>query len=263
MDDRTLLERMLRHDRALVIGGLALLVSLSWAYLILGLDAGDEKMAGMVMPMSVMPWTLDRWGLMLSMWLVMMAAMMLPSAAPMVLLYARVARSRSTEGSPANGTITFVLGYAAVWGGFSVGAVLLQSWLEELALLSPRLELTSLVLAASVLIAAGAYQWTPWKHACLQRCRSPLDFVLTHWRSGAGGAFIMGIRHGLYCVGCCGLIMLLLFVGGIMNLYWIGLLAALVLGEKLLPGGQWLSRLAGVALIGWGVAALLHLGLPV
>jgi predicted metal-binding membrane protein len=258
MDDRTLLERMLRHDRALVIGGLALLVLLSWGDLILGLDAGAEQMAGMVMPMNIMAWTLDRWGLMLSMWLVMMAAMMLPSAAPMVLLYARVARSRAPENHPAQGIVAFVLGYAAVWGGFSVGAVVLQFWLEKLALLSSTLEITSLILAASVLIIAGAYQWTPWKHACLRRCRSPLDFVLTHWRSGAGGAFIMGIRHGLYCVGCCGLIMLLLFVGGIMNLYWIGLLTALVLAEKLLPGGQWLSRAAGVALMGWGLATLLQ-----
>lgn len=258
MDDRTLLERMLRHDRALVIGGLSLLVLLSWGTLILSLDAGDEKMAGMVMPTSVTPWTLDHWGLMLSMWLVMMAAMMLPSAAPMVLLYARVARSRSPEGSPANGIATFVLGYATVWGGFSVGAVLLQFWLERLALLSSTLELTSLVLAASVSIAAGVYQWTPWKYACLRRCRSPLDFVLAHWRGGAGGAFIMGIRHGLYCVGCCGPIMLLLFVGGIVNLYWIGILASFVLAEKLLPGGRWLSRVAGLALIGWGLATLLR-----
>lgn len=258
MDDRTLLERVLRHDRVLVIGGLALLVALSWGYLILGIDAGEAQMAGMALPMNTMPWPLDRWGLMLAMWLVMMAAMMLPSAAPMVLLYARVARTRSPEGNPANGIVTFVLGYAAVWGGFSVGAVVLQFWLEKLALLSSTLELTSLILAALVLIATGAYQWTPWKHTCLRRCRSPLDFILTHWRSGADGAFVMGVRHGLYCVGCCGPIMLLLFVGGIMNLYWVGLLTALVLAEKLLPGGRWLCRLAGAALIGWGLVILLQ-----
>jgi predicted metal-binding membrane protein len=254
----TMLERAMRHDRILVVGGLSILVLVSWIYLILGPNVAGHDMAGMdmAMPMSTMPWTPGRWALMLLMWLVMMAAMMLPSAAPMILLYAKVARRQASGGQPAIGAGIFVLGYAAVWSAFSAVAVTLQFWLERLALLTPMMEMTSLALAGSVLIAAGIYQWTPWKHACLRRCRSPLDFVLTHWRSGTKGAFIMGLQHGLYCVGCCWLIMLLIFVGGVMNLYWIAGLAVFVLIEKLFPGGRLLSRTAGVLLMGCGAAIL-------
>lgn len=253
----TMLERTIRHDRMLVVGGLLLLVLVSWAYLLFGPDVAGGDMANMGMGIDMpMPWTPGRWALMLLMWIVMMAAMMLPSAAPMILLYARIARGHTPDGRPAVGTGFFVLGYVAVWAGFSVVAVVLQFWLERLALLTPMMETTSLSLAGSLLIVAGIYQWTPWKHACLRRCQSPLDFVLTYWRSGADGAFVMGLQHGLYCVGCCWLIMLLLFVGGVMNLYWIAGLALFVLAEKLFPGGRWVSRIAGVLLLAWGAAIL-------
>lgn len=257
----TMLERAMRHDRILVVGGLSLLVLVSWAYLISGPDVAGQNMTNMgmdmemAMPMSI-PWTPGRWALMLLMWIVMMAAMMLPSAAPMILLYARIARGHAPDGRPTIGTGLFAIGYVAVWGAFSVVAVVLQFWLERLALLTPMMEMTSLALAGSLLIMAGIYQWTPWKHACLRQCRSPLDFVLTHWRSGADGAFLMGLQHGLYCVGCCWLIMLLIFVGGVMNLYWIAGLALFVLVEKLFPAGRWVSRIAGVLLIAWGAAIL-------
>jgi predicted metal-binding membrane protein len=252
-----LLERALRHDRILVVAGMLAVVVLSWAYLLAGAGTMQE-MDGMLMPMSSGPWTLDHVLIMLLMWAVMMAAMMLPGAAPMILLYATIARGRGASSMPATSSGIFAAGYVTIWSAFSLGAVALQYVLERLALLSPMMETTSKTLAGGILIAAGIYQWSPLKKTCLQGCRSPLDFVLTHWRPGARGAFVMGLQHGMYCVGCCWMLMLLLFVGGIMNLGWIAGLAILVLVEKLAPAGHWIGRGAGILLAGWGIAALLH-----
>lgn len=255
--DGTILERVMHHDRLIVIGGLSLLILLSWTYLVVNADASGGDMAGMAMPMEPVTWTAGHWAAMLLMWLVMMVAMMLPSAAPMILLYTRIARGHAPAKEPAVGTGFFTLGYIAVWSLYSVAAVVLQFWLDHLALLSPMMKTTSLAVAGSVLIMAGLYQWTPLKHACLKRCRSPLDFVLTHWRTGARGAFTMGIHHGLYCVGCCGLLMLLLFFGGVMSLICIVGIAAFVLVEKLFPAGPWVGRVAGTLLVAWGAGLLM------
>jgi predicted metal-binding membrane protein len=190
------------------------------------------------------------------MWAVMMAAMMLPSAAPMILLFGTIARRRQPTGdSPADAGV-FGLGYVAVWAAFSLVAVALQFGLDQAALLSPMMSTTSKAVAGAVLIGAGVYQWTPLKQACLRRCRSPLQFLMTEWREGRRGAFVMGLRHGGYCLGCCWVLMLLLFVGGIMNLAWIAGIAAFVLVEKLAPAGHWMGRAAGAALVLWGVATL-------
>lgn len=251
----SLARRALRHDRALVVCGLLSVVVASWAYLLSG--AGTlEDMGGMAMPMSSGPWTPGHAAVMLVMWMVMMAAMMLPSAAPMILLFGTIARKRLARGEQAGAAGIFAMGYLTVWFAFSLGAVLLQFGLEQAAWLSPMMEATSTALAAGVLIAAGIYQWTPLKQACLRRCRSPLEFVLAHWREGARGALLMGVEHGAYCVGCCWLLMLLLFVGGVMNLAWIAGLAVFVLIEKLAPAGHWVGRAAGLLLIGWGVLSL-------
>lgn len=247
--------RVLRHDRFLTISGLLLVVFLAWAYLLMGAGTMQE-MGGMLMPMSAGPWTFGYALLMLVMWAVMMAAMMLPSATPMILLHATIVRGRRASSMSATLSLSFVAGYMAIWSGFSLVAVALQFGLEKVAMLSPMMEMTSITLAGVVLIAAGIYQWTPLKKACLLRCRSPLEFVLAHWRDGAGGAFAMGVRHGMYCVGCCWMLMLLIFVGGIMNLAWIAGLAIFVLVEKLAPAGHWIGRVAGILLIGWGTAAL-------
>jgi predicted metal-binding membrane protein len=190
------------------------------------------------------------------MWAVMMMAMMLPSAVPMFLFYASIARRREPSRGLLASTGAFALGYVAVWLGFSVAATMLQWALDTAALFSPMMQVTSVALAGAVLIGAGLYQWTPLKQACLRQCRSPLDFVLTHWRSGRGGAFTMGVRHGAYCLGCCWVLMLLLFVGGVMNVAWITGIAAVVLVEKLAPAGHWISRLIGGGLIIWGGATL-------
>lgn len=250
------LERSLRHERLLVAGGLLAVIVLSWAWLLAGAGTMQE-MDGMLMPMSGGPWTLDHALVMLAMWIAMMAAMMLPSAAPMILLYATVARARRARGERGGSAGIFAAGYAAVWIGFSIAAVALQFALERAALLSPMMETTSMALAGAVLIAAGIYQWLPLKQACLRRCRSPLDFMVLHWREGARGAFRMGAAHGAYCVGCCWMLMLLLFVGGIMNLAWIAGLALFVLVEKLVPAGNWIGRIAGGVLVAWGIAVLL------
>jgi predicted metal-binding membrane protein len=252
----SLIERALRRDRLLVILCLLLTVVLSWAYLFAGAGMMEE-MGDMVMPMSSGPWTPGHALLVLAMWAVMMAAMMLPSASPMILLFATIARRSSERGEPATASGAFTLGYLTVWATFSVVAAALQFGLEKAALLSPMMETTSIALAGALLIAAGVYQWTRLKQTCLRYCRSPLEFITLHWRPGTRGAFMMGLRHGAVCVGCCWLLMLLLFVGGVMNFAWIGGIALFVLAEKLLPAGHWIGKGVGVLLVVWGAATLL------
>ena len=243
------------RDRVVVALGILIIVGLSWAYLWTG--AGTmEAMGDMLMPMSSGPWSLQHASVMLLMWSVMMAAMMLPSALPMLLFYTMLARGRLHKGGHYSLTGAFAGGYLALWVAFSLAATALQAALENASLLSPMMEATSIYFASGVLIGAGLYQWTPFKQSCLKHCRSPLEFVLTNWREGTRGAFFMGLQHGAYCLGCCWLLMLLLFVGGVMNLAWIAGLALLVLVEKLAPAGHWLSRLVGVVLVGWGVTTL-------
>jgi predicted metal-binding membrane protein len=181
-------------------------------------------------------------GFLFAMWWIMMVAMMLPSAAPMILLFDTVSKRQHVPTAIFGGT------YLAVWGLFSIAAALLQSRIEE----QP-----PYWLGAAILIGAGLYQLTPLKQLCLRQCQSPLQFVMTRWRPGLRGAVVMGVQHGLYCLGCCWVLMLLLFVGGVMNLYWIIGLALYVLAEKYFPAGGWLSRGAGVALLAAGVLAAL------
>ena len=252
----TSLNGLLRRDRIVVVFGLLGVILLCWAYLLSGAGMSMHEMDGMLMPMSAGPWTPGYAAVVLVMWAVMMAAMMLPSAAPMILFYDTIARARRSKGGSATASGIFASGYVAVWAAFSLVAVALQFGLDEAILLSPMMQTTSTVVAGAVLIAAGLYQWTPLKHACLRRCRSPLDFVMTHWREGPSGAFIMGIQHGAFCVGCCWMLMLLLFVGGVMNVSWIATLAAFVLVEKLAPAGYWIGRAAGAFLIAWGGVTL-------
>ncbi len=228
---------------------LAALVALSWAFLL-------------AMPAHMAPagWSAHYFAAMLLMWAVMMAAMMLPSAAPMVLFHARISGQRAPRRA-LSANASFLLGYVAVWALFSAAATTLQWTLSEAALLSPMMQVSSKALAATFLIAAGLYQWTPLKQSCLTKCRSPLDFVMAYWREGRWGSFVMGARHGAFCLGCCWMLMLLLFVGGVMNFAWILALAAFVLVEKLAPAGHWAGRAAGIALVGWGCLELAYLSL--
>jgi predicted metal-binding membrane protein len=257
-----MLERMLERDRVIVLGGVAGVAALAWVDL-LRRAGGMSAAMGMdaAMPRQ-MPWSLADLGAAVLMWGVMMIAMMLPSAAPMLLLFATVQRKRGRQGAAATPTSLFAAGYLLVWLAWIWLAAGLQWILQALFLMTPHLATTSALLGAAFLLLAGLYQFTPWKDACLVQCQSPLGFLLTRWREGPVGALRMGLQHGAYCVGCCWALMGLLFVGGIMNLLWVAALAAFVLVEKAVARGRWLSRLAGFVLIGWG-AYVLHVWLRV
>ncbi len=258
------LDRLLRRDRALVASALAALTLLCWIYLLrmpasMPAVAAGGTMTGVDMPGMdmAMPdphaWSVLQWFLLFVMWAVMMAAMMLPSAAPTILLVTGVHRGRGGRGS-ALAALGFTVGYLAVWTLFSAGAAALQLALHEAALLSPMMASTSPYLAAAILAVAGVYQWLPAKQACLKKCRSPMGFLMAEWREGVRGAVVMGVRHGAFCLGCCWALMALLFVAGVMNLVWVAVIAAVVLVEKVLPHGVLVGRAAGVALIVWAVA---------
>jgi predicted metal-binding membrane protein len=248
-----------RGERAVVWGSLGALVLIAWAYL-LRMAHHMEMGPGMSMLGGLGPqqarWTLADLGAAAAMWAVMMVGMMVPAAAPVVLLFHAVNRKRRAQGGRAVPTAVFVLGYLLVWGAFSVGAATLQGGLQAAALLSPALAATSPVLGGALLVAAGAWQLTPLKRACLAHCRSPLGFFLGHWRDGTLGALRMGLAHGAYCLGCCAVLMGLLFVAGVMNLAWVAAITAFVLLEKVAPGGVKIGRVASVVLIAAGTILL-------
>lgn len=191
------------------------------------------------------------------MWAVMMVGMMLPSAAPTILLFSALERKR-TVGKIGGRIVLFVAGYLAIWSMFSVTAAATQTALAHTGLLSMQVAATSALLAGAVFIAAGIYEFTPLKDSCLIQCRSPLEWIPRHMRAGRTGAFRMGLEHGAYCVGCCWVLMLLLFVGGVMNLLWVAAIAVLVLVQKIIPGGRLLSRLTGAVLVLFGIALLVR-----
>ncbi|BBO01011.1 DUF2182 domain-containing protein [Bradyrhizobium ottawaense] len=255
MQGRSILEHLLHRDRLIVAIGTAAVVALAWAYLAAGAGMDTEMMTDMP-DMAPMPWTPFYGVLLFVMWWVMMVAMMAPSAVPTVLLYATVKRKQETASRAAIDTWIFLAGYLVTWAGFSLAAVLVQGAFERFGLLSMAMASTSAILGGGVLIAAGLYQFTPLKQACLRYCESPLLFLSRHWRPGTRGALRMGLRHGSYCVGCCWFLMVLLFVGGVMNLAWIIGIALYVAGEKLLPFGRRLSYAAGGVLILSGTIVL-------
>jgi len=246
------LEAVVRRDRLVVVTALVAVIALSWMYLLAGAGIG---IAGMAM-MTPAVWTPGHAVLMFFMWWVMMVAMMLPSAAPMILLFATINRKQRDTGHPHVATSVFAVGYLAAWAGFSLIAVILQWGFERTGILSPMLVGNNVIFGGILLLAAGVYQLTPIKHACLRHCRSPLAFLSTHWRQDVLGALRMGLVHGAFCVGCCWFLMGLLFFGGVMNLYWIAGLALFVLFEKTAPAGHWLGYMTGIALLVWGAGML-------
>ena len=286
MTDGGGLERILRRERTLTATALVALVVLAWAYVVGGagmgmsawrmttfalfphtlaspveaVDMGAMDMGGMGMdapsPPALTP-TLSSWGLGVGMWFTMMVAMMAPAATPVILLYARVRRTTGSQQGLVAHPGVFTAGYLLVWLAFSVLAATLQVILQENGLVSPMLMSSqSRWLSAAVLVGAGLYQFTPVKNACLDRCRSPTDFLVRHYRSGVGGALQLGMRHGGDCLGCCWVLMALLFVGGVMNLAWIAALTLRVLAEKLAPAGPWIGRITGALLVAWGLATI-------
>lgn len=250
----THLEAALRRDRAIILAGIAMVVLVAWAYRVyLAWEMGTMGMT----PDMVMP-QMQSWGaiellLLFVMWAVMMVAMMMPSVAPLILMFARANRQKGASRVVGSAGI-LLLGYLLVWMGFSVLAALVQWRLHTAALLSPMMVSTNSVLGGLLLVAAGVFQFTPLKRACLVRCRSPLSFLMSDWREGQWGTLVMGLKHGAYCAGCCWMLMALLFVAGVMNLFWVAAIAVLVLVEKTAPRGDLIGRFAGAALIVAGIA---------
>ena len=243
----------------MVLAGVIAVAALAWAYLLYlawdmqsSMNAGSMQLdVGMAMS-QVRGWSGVDFGLMFLMWAVMMTAMMVPTAAPMILTFTTINRKRSEQHQPFVSTGVFLLGYVLVWSGFAVAATAGQWALNTAALLSPMMASTSPFLGGALLLAASVFQWSPIKYACLSHCRSPLGFIMTEWREGTKGALMMGLRHGAFCLGCCWVLMSLLFVLGVMNLLWIAALAGFVLLEKVAPAGHWVGRLTGLLLMGWG-----------
>jgi predicted metal-binding membrane protein len=259
------IEAILRRERAIVSVGLVTIMVLAWFYLWRG--AGMGMSAVNMTTLSLFPHRLadvpgamdSTWPMVVAMWWVMMIAMMTPSAAPLVLLYGSVLRRHAAPGQNTYLlSLVLLAGYLVVWLAFSIAATALQKALQPAGLLSAMMLWSkSALLSAAVLGAAGLYQLSSLKHACLAHCRSPVRFLTEHWRPGYFGSFVLGVRHGGYCVGCCWMLMVLLFVGGVMNLIWIALLTLVVLIEKLSPAGAMVGKLFGALLIVWAVATLL------
>ena len=250
----TLLESSLRHDRAATLVLLVLLPLVCWLWIVVMARDMYGPMTGASAWMMTATWDLPHLLLLWAMWVVMMAGMMLPSAAPTLLLYAMMARS---AGDAAAGRIyALATGYLAVWSLFSVAATVLQRGLASLLILSPMMEVTRPAAGATLLVLAGVYQLMPLKHACLRTCQSPFGFLMSRWRAGRSGAFKMGMEHGAYCVGCCWALMLVLFAGGVMNLMVIAALTVFVAFEKLSSFGVRATRVSGVLLVAAGLAML-------
>ncbi len=254
----TLLESALRFNRASMVLLLILLPLVSWLWIVVMARDMYGPMTGASAWMMAGVWDARHLALLWAMWAVMMVGMMLPSAAPTLLLYGALVRRSASEGPAASRQVyAMAAGYLAVWALFSVAATALQRLLGHLLLVSSMMEVTTPAAAAVLLVVAGVYQLTPLKHACLRTCRSPLGFLMSRWRRGAGGGFRMGLENGVQCVGCCWALMLLLFAGGVMNLTVIAALTAFVAFEKLAPLGAQGARLSGVLLV---AAAILDPG---
>lgn len=258
------IDGLLRRERAVIAAGLAAMAALAWLYVWQGAGMGMSALAMTTLSLfphlqpDVAGQMADGWAIVISMWWVMMVAMMTPSASPLILIYARVMRhhDRSRQGAYF-GSLMLLAGYLAVWLAFSVVAAAFQKALQPAGFISEMMLWSrSAGLSASVLLAAGLYQFSPVKQACLAQCRHPVQFLNAHWRPGKIGSFTLGIRHGAFCVGCCWATMLLLFVGGVMNLIWIAALTLFVLAEKVLPTGAKIGRWSGGILVIWAVATL-------
>src|ERR1700730_1128587 len=244
---------VLKRDRVVVAFGLAAIATLSWTYLIYmdrGMRHMDVGMEMIIMP-AMQHWTSWDLGLVFLMWAVMMVAMMIPAASPVILLFAEINRRRNEHQGTFLSTGQFLLGYLTAWAGFSALATLAQWGLLTAALVSPMMESRSNVLGGGLLLIAGLFQFSRLKYACLAHCRSPMGFLATEWRDGSRGAFRMGLKHGGYCLGCCWALMGLLFAFGVMNLLWVACVSGFVLLEKVTSANQLISRISGLLFVGW------------
>jgi len=264
------LERLLKRDRQIVVTALVLVAGMAWVYTMAGVGTGMSALEMTSMPWSAMSETTMSMPMtgsmpvsstgyilvMIAMWWIMMVAMMLPSATPTILLAAALNRRSNSDRPPYGTAVFFTAGYLLAWFLFSVVAVVGQLMLESNGLMTAMMQSSSAYLSAGLLIAAGIWQFSPIKQACLRHCRSPVEYLTRHRRPGNRGALIMGMGHGTYCLGCCWFLMALLFAGGVMNLYWVAGLALFVLTEKFFSRGVWFSRITGAGLIIAGAALL-------
>jgi predicted metal-binding membrane protein len=253
----TLVEHALRHDRATLVVLLVLTPVFSWIWIVAMARDMYGPMTGASVWMMTTHWDAPHLLLLWAMWSVMMTAMMLPSAAPLILLYGAAAR-RSRQRTARQHTYALAAGYLAAWTVFSLAATALQRALASLLLVSPMMEAGSSRVSAILLVVAGVYQWTPLKHACLRRCQSPLGFLMARWREGWSGAFRVGLEHGSYCIGCCWALMLLLFAGGVMNVVVIAGLTAWVAFEKLAPFSRRGAQFSGATMVVVGLWILMR-----
>jgi predicted metal-binding membrane protein len=249
--------KTLRRARMVIASCVVLVTALAWAYLVqidrrMSPSGGSEAMMANMGMVTAVSWGANEVFLAFVMWAVMMVGMMTAPAAPVFLLFAQT-RSATAKRGVSLPVLLFGLGYITVWAGFSVCAAVTQWALHQAALLSPAMSASSPYFAGAILIAAGIYQMTPLKRACLTQCQSPLGFLMGNWREGNGGAFMMGLHHGAYCLGCCWALMLVLFAVGIMNLAWVAVLAAFILIEKIAPSGALVSRIGGAMIIALGI----------
>lgn len=261
MDPGRSLESLLKRDRLVLVIAITAICIVAWWHLAYEAHVlyhtGVCSCAGMKMSgPDVEPWSTTTILPLFLMWAEMMVAMMLPSATPMILMFAAVNRRRREQQQPFVPTAMFVLGYIAIWTTFSAVAALAQWVLHAKALLSPAMVSTSPFLGGALLVVCGAFQWTRLKETCLTRCRSPLSFVMTDWQEGSRGALLMGLKHGTYCAGCCWALMAILFVAGVMNVWWVAAIAILVLLEKIAPMGWFRTKFSGTILILWGMWVL-------
>ncbi len=260
---RSNLDLVLRHDRFIVMAGLCVVVVLSAAYTISGagmnMSAVTMTSMAIISPDMVMPsehWSLNYGLLVFAMWSVMMVAMMLPTAAPMLLVHSAISRKRAASRRPFIPTLLFAGGYLAVWTGFSAVATVVQWQLHKIGVLTGMMQIASPLMSGLILVGAGLYQLTRLKQTCVVSCQHPVGFIMRYWRSGDGGAFQMGLVHGVLCLGCCWFLMALLFVGGVMNLFWIAGLAIYVGLEKFSARLKWLPRIVGIFLVSSGLLVL-------
>jgi predicted metal-binding membrane protein len=251
------IQAVAQRDRLLVGFTLAGIAAAAWFYL--AHEAQQFAATGVCQCAAMMiggpdlsPWSPQNLPPLVLMWIEMMVAMMLPAVTPLVLLFSKVARSRAERSQPYVSTAFFVAGYFGVWTLFSLAAALAQWVLHGVTLLTPQMTANSSIVGGAIFLAAGVFQFTPLKKTCLTHCRSPLAFLMTDWRDGRMGAFLMGWKHGLFCTVCCWLLMLLLFAVGVMNLLWIAVLAVFALSERIAPKSWHLSQISGLALCCFG-----------
>lgn len=240
-----MLEKILKNDRLIIIAGIAVVSVIAWTYMVkVSVSVGQ-----LISAPTPHAWNLNVLASHFCMWIIMMIAMMLPTAGPMILTFSSISRGRKHKNQPYVKTSIFTGGYLLVTVGYSLFVTLLQWWLHYKAILTPFGSSNSQLFTGILLLTAGIYQWSKLKQVCLRFCRSPFHFLMVNWKEGVSGALYMGIKHGLLCAGCCWALMLLMFMGGVMNLLWMIVITAIILIEKVAPRGDIFAKTAGVAMM--------------